>query len=73
MEKKNCTVCEEIFKWDDDVIIVEDDLYHKDCVELYPIGYIAMLNGEPIGETENDDGQMACEILGDLLDDEDEE
>jgi hypothetical protein len=67
-----CASCEEKFVWNDDVIIVEDDLYHKDCVELYPTGYFAMLDGEPLGETENDDGQMACEIIDGLLDDEEE-
>jgi hypothetical protein len=68
-----CTACEDRFYWNDNVIIVDDELYHKDCVELYPIGYIAMLDGEPLGETENEDGQMACDIIDGLLDDDDEE
>jgi hypothetical protein len=67
-----CASCEEKFVWNDTVIIVDEQLYHKDCVELYPIGYFAMLDGEPLGETENEDGQMAFEIIDDLLDDEED-
>lgn len=66
-----CVACEDKFKWDDEVVIVEDDLYHKDCITLYPTGYFAFIGEEPIGETENEDGQMACEIIDGLLDEED--
>lgn len=60
---KKCGACEEIFNWDDDVIIVSDEIYHKDCVDIYPNGYFAMLDGEFLGETENEDGGMAiCEL-----------
>ncbi|MFF5816381.1 hypothetical protein [Lysinibacillus capsici] len=60
---KRCKACEETFTWNEDVILVNDDVYHKDCVELYPTGYFAMLDGEPLGETENEDGSMAFDIL----------
>lgn len=62
---KQCKACEDTFSWNDEVIIVNDELYHKDCVSLYPTGYYAMLDDEPLGETENEDGEMACEILDD--------
>ena len=62
---KQCKACEDNFYWNDEVIIVNDELYHKDCVSLYPTGYYAMLDDEPLGETENEDGEMACEILDD--------
>ncbi|WP_312145675.1 hypothetical protein [Lysinibacillus capsici] len=62
---KRCEACNETFSWDDEVILVNDEVYHKDCVQLYPIGYFAMLDGEPLGETENDDGSMAYDILND--------
>lgn len=62
---KHCKSCIEPFRWDDDVILVEDDIYHKDCVSLYPTGYFAMLDDEPLGETENEDGSMAFEIMED--------
>lgn len=65
-----CKACEDLFKWDDTVVIVDDEAYHKYCLELYPTGYYAMLDGEPLGETENEDGQIACEIIDGLLDDE---
>lgn len=60
---KRCKACEETFTWNEDVILVNDDVYHKDCVELYTTGYFAMLDGEPLGETENEDGSMAFDIL----------
>lgn len=66
---KKCEACEELFEWNDTVVIVDDELYHKNCLDLYPTGYFAMLNGETLGETENEDGQMACEIIDGLLDD----
>lgn len=62
---KQCEACSEPFQWDDDVIEVKDNYYHKNCVELYPTGYFAMLDDEPLGETENDDGSMAFEVLED--------
>lgn len=69
---KCCKACEDKFEWNDTVVIVDDELYHKDCIELYPTGFFAMLGGEPLGETENEDGQMAYEIIDGLLDDEEE-
>lgn len=60
---KECSACRETFNWASDVIEVRYKYYHKDCVTLYPTGYFAMLNDEPLGETENDDGSMAFEIL----------
>lgn len=68
--KKECTACDEAFVWNDEVILVNDELYHKDCVDLYPTGYFAMLDGEPLGETENDDGSSACEYIPELLDED---
>lgn len=68
-----CTACADDFEWNDYVVIVDDKLYHKDCLELNPTGYFAMLGGEPLGETENEDGQMAFEIIDGLLtEDEDD-
>lgn len=70
---KCCTACDDPFKWDDDVIIVGDNLYHKDCVTLYPTGFVAYIDDEFLGETENEDGQMAFEIIDDLLTDDEED
>lgn len=64
-EIKRCEACKDQFKWDDDIVIAGDEMYHTNCVEIYPTGYFAFLNGNPLGETENDDGQSAYEILGD--------
>jgi hypothetical protein len=64
-----CVACKDEFRWNDDVIIVDDNLYHKDCVTLYPTGYVAFIDDDFLGETENEDGQMACEIIDGLLDD----
>lgn len=69
---KQCEACNDPFNWRDDVVIVDDELYHKYCVTVYPSGYFAMLDDEVLGEVENDDGQSAYEILGDgeFLEDE---
>ena len=63
-----CTACEDKFIWSDQVVIVDDNYYHKDCVTLVPTGYYALINDEPLGETENEDGQRAWTIIGGLLD-----
>lgn len=68
-----CTSCEDKFKWNDQVVIVDDNLYHKDCLDLYPTGYYAFIDGEPLGETENEDGEMAYEIIDGLLTDDEED
>lgn len=70
---KCCDACDDKFNWDDDVVIVNEKLYHKDCVTLYPTGFVAYIDDEFLGETENEDGQMAFEIIDDLLTDEDED
>lgn len=62
-----CAACNDEFVWNDTVIIVEETIYHKDCLVLYPTGFYAMLDGELLGETENEDGQMACETIEFLL------
>ena len=69
MENENeCRVCNEGFIWDDDVILVNDELYHKDCVIVYPTVFVAYLGDECLGETENEDGSLACDYIPELLD-----
>lgn len=63
MAYKKCQSCLEEFKWDDEVIEVRDEYYHKDCVTLYPTGYVAFLDEDCLGETENEDGCMASGFL----------
>ncbi|MGM7635653.1 hypothetical protein [Bacillus sp. Hm123] len=67
-----CMACEDKLKWNDDVIIVNEKLYHTDCVTLYPTGFMAFIDDECLGETDNEGGQMACEIIDSLLTDEDD-
>lgn len=69
-----CASCMDPFKWDDDVIEVRDEYYHKDCVTLYPTGLVAFLDDSCLGETENDDGSMDCILFdeGQYLDDDEE-
>ncbi|RQW19862.1 hypothetical protein EH196_06870 [Bacillus sp. C1-1] len=64
-----CKACDDKFLWDDRLVVVEDDCYHVDCVTLYPTGYVAMLDDDCLGETENEDGQDACDVFPELLDD----
>ncbi|WP_077317595.1 hypothetical protein [Virgibacillus proomii] len=61
--QKTCIACDDPFYWDDVIVIVGDELYHKDCVQLYPTGYVAFLDGDCLGITENDEGQDAYEVL----------
>ncbi|HHB0756531.1 hypothetical protein ACPTFN_12935 [Enterococcus faecalis] len=63
MSLEKCKACSDYFKWDDDVIQVDNDYYHRDCVTLYPTGYCAFLYEDCLGETENDDGDMAFNLL----------
>lgn len=66
--KNECAACNDAFTWNDDVILVNDELYHKDCVKLYPTGFVVYLDGEFLGESENDDGTSACDYIPKLLD-----
>ena len=68
--KKECTACENLFIWNDEVILVNDELYHKDCVTLYPTGFVAFLDDQPLGETENEDGSAASDYIPELLDED---
>ncbi len=62
-ELVKCGACGEVFGWDEHVVKTGDRVFHDECVELYPIGYFIMLDDEPIGESENEPGQEAYEIL----------
>lgn len=66
-----CKACEDEFYWNDELVVVNDHYYHKDCVTLYPAGFVAFLDDDFLGETENEDGQNAYEVLDedDLLED----
>lgn len=72
---KVCPACDDYFEYDDRIVEVNDKFYHDKCVELYPTGYVAYLNDEFLGETENEDGQSAYDFLeeGEYIDVEDEE
>lgn len=70
--KNECAACKDPFRWSDEVIVVNDEIYHKDCVDIVPLSYGALLDGEFLGETENEDGSMACDFIDDLLNDEQE-
>lgn len=58
-----CSVCGEYLKWDDIIVEVRDNYYHKNCVELYPTSFCAFDGEDCLGETENDDGSMTFFIL----------
>lgn len=57
-----CDECYQTFNWDDDVVNVDDRYFHKKCVILYPVGYIAFSGEDCIVEVEKEG--MACLILG---------
>lgn len=48
-----CKACDVKFDWNDVVVIVNDECYHKDCLTL--------------GEVENDEGEMAFNIFDELI------
>lgn len=51
-----CDECGQTFKWDDEVVIIDDDTYlHKEHVELVPSEYVAYMNGEYIGNVDYED------------------
>lgn len=62
---ERCPSCNEPFEWNETVILVSGDLYHKDCLTLYPTGYVAFDGNHCLGETDNEDGDMAFEHLDD--------
>lgn len=64
-----CPACENAFKWSDYIILVNDKIYHEDCVTLRPLKYAVLLGDEYLGEIDDDTGQMACNIIEGLLDD----
>ena len=36
---KKCTVCQASFDEEDQVFMKNEDLYHRDCLELIPVSY----------------------------------
>ena len=61
-----CSSCGENFKWDDSVIMMNDIIYHKDCLIIYPSKYVVYDGGEYLGELEEDDSYMAYEYIDSL-------
>ena len=69
---RRCEECLEEFNWDDQVVNVEGNLYHDDCIELYSNGFVAFdVSGNFLGETETE-GSMAYDVLeeGEYIDDD---
>lgn len=62
---KKCDECGEVFEWDNSVICVEekDEIYHRECVNVFPIAYGVMISDDWIGETECENGVAAFEVL----------
>lgn len=74
VELKRCEQCEKTFKWDDELVSSGDNFYHKECVHVFPIAYgIQLLNGDYIGESDVEDGEMAFHLLNDGEYEENEE
>lgn len=62
MENK-CESCYSEFGQFENAVLVNDRLYHDYCVTLHPSGYVVFIGDEYIGESENDEGQWACEYI----------
>lgn len=70
LTRKFCPECNEDFDWLDKVVVVDGICYHEYCVDLFPIGYIAMTKGRDyLGETDNDEGDEAYNYM-DFTDEE---
>lgn len=61
-----CAKCKDEFYWDDTVVTVNGDVYHEHCVTLVPTSYIALIDGEYLGEVEEDEPIMANCIFDEL-------
>ena len=68
--KNQCEYCLNEFLEFDNVILVNDTLYHDYCVTLHPTGYVVFVGDEYIGDSENDEGESAYEYI-DFEEDED--
>lgn len=61
--KNQCEYCLNEFGQFENVILVNDTLYHDYCVTLYPSGYVVFVGDEYIGDSENDEGDSAYEYI----------
>lgn len=77
MAIKKCRECLEEIEELDEIISIDNEYYHTDCVKLYPTGYIALTHeGDMVGEVDDDsDGQLACLVLdeGEYLEEDDDD
>lgn len=67
-----CETCWCSIKEFDPILILDEKVYHKDCVELYPTNYVVYSDDEFIGTVEDDDIQYAYELLEDLEEEEED-
>lgn len=68
-----CGRCDKEFFWNSEVIAVDSEVYHKSCVNLFPSNYsVFTLEDDFLGEVEDEDGNMAYEVIDGLLEDEEE-
>ena len=72
-----CPECKETFKWDDNVLLVEDKdaYYHEDCIDVYPATYLVMdKHGDVLSMTDTDvDMALSTMDEGEFVDIEEDE
>lgn len=66
---KKCPVCEKTLASFDDIVRINDQFYHEDCIEIVPAKYRAYIPGEGgegyIGEFTEDDKSWSSDLLED--------
>ncbi|MGG5341161.1 hypothetical protein [Enterococcus sp. AZ192] len=64
---KTCPICEEVFTSFQDVVEVNNKVYHEECIEIIPIKFCAYIPGDYedgyLGNFEPDDKTWASNIL----------
>jgi hypothetical protein len=63
---KECSICNQVFCSFDDVVKVDEKIYHEKCIEIVPIKYCAYIPEDEDGflrEFDADDNTFAADIL----------
>lgn len=63
MELPKCKACEDEFEEFDDVVEIEDDVYHEKCLEKYPKGYVYFLDDAFMGDEDDYPAAVAYDVF----------
>lgn len=60
---KECANCLEEIKSCEEILEIDNKIYHEDCVDLRPIQYVVFLNDECLGTIDSGDIQTSDDLL----------